>query len=73
MYAFFKLFVIWINKKKVLALLEYLDSEEFQAKEPEHRLILKESIKKARFIMTSYTSLCIVAISGKRNHIIYVL
>lgn len=64
MYTYVKVAVFWINKNKVLALLEYLYCAEFKPKEQEHKEIIHKSIKTARFVMTSYSTMCVGAVSG---------
>ncbi|XP_045501109.1 odorant receptor 2a-like [Colias croceus] len=63
MYTYFKLTVFWLNKRKILSLLKYLNCKEFKPEEPEHRDILRKSIKTARFVMTSYSTMCVGAVS----------
>ncbi|KOB77826.1 Odorant receptor 44 [Operophtera brumata] len=49
MYTYVKVVVFWVNKNKVLGLLEYLHCAEFKPKEKEHKEIIRNSIKSARF------------------------
>lgn len=64
MYTYFKVGVFWMNKEKIMKCLEYLHCKEFKPLEAEHRDILRSSIKKARFVMTSYSTMCVGAVSG---------
>uniref|UniRef100_A0A0K8TU60 Odorant receptor n=1 Tax=Epiphyas postvittana TaxID=65032 RepID=A0A0K8TU60_EPIPO len=63
MYTYIKLSALWLNKKKIIDLLEYLHREEFKPSEVEHREILRKSIKTARFVMTYYSTICVGAVS----------
>nr|WEG72105.1 odorant-receptor-5 [Grapholita molesta] len=63
MYTYIKLSAFWLKRKDIMALLEYLYRDEFKAKEPEHREILRKSIKSARFVMTYYSTMCVGAVS----------
>nr|AII01085.1 odorant receptor [Dendrolimus kikuchii] len=63
MYTYFKIAVFWFNKKRVVKLLEFLYCKEFKPKEPEHREIIRQSIKAARFVMTFYSTMCVGAVS----------
>nr|CUQ99409.1 Olfactory receptor 27 [Manduca sexta] len=63
MYTYVKVVVFWFNKKKVVNLLEFLHCKEFKAKEMEHREIIHKSIKRARFVMTFYSTMCVGAVS----------
>ncbi|XP_052742622.1 odorant receptor 46a-like [Bicyclus anynana] len=63
MYTYFKLAVFWLNKGKILNLLEFLHCDEFKPEEKEHRVILRKSIKTARFVMTYYSAMCVGAVS----------
>lgn len=65
MYTYVKIGVFWLNKRKVLNLLEYLYCAEFKPTENEHKEIIRKSIKTARFVMTSYSTMCVGAVSGK--------
>lgn len=56
-----------MNKEKIFKLLEYLHCAEFEPVEAEHRDILRKSIKRARFVMTSYSTMCVGAVSGNNN------
>lgn len=73
MYTYFKIAVFWYNKKRVVKLLKFLYCKEFKPKEPEHREIIRQSIKAARFVMTFYSSMCVGAVSGKplTNHYLF--
>ncbi|XP_026325985.1 odorant receptor 2a-like [Hyposmocoma kahamanoa] len=62
-YTYFKVGVFWMNKEKIMKSLEYLHCKEFKPMEEEHRDILRRSIKKARFVMTAYSSMCVGAVS----------
>lgn len=64
MYTYFKVAVFWFNKRKILGLLKYLHCKEFKPDEQEHREILRDSIKTSRFVMTSYSTMCVGAVSG---------
>ncbi|KAI8434240.1 hypothetical protein MSG28_012338 [Choristoneura fumiferana] len=50
MYTYIKLSALWLKKNEIIDLLEYLHREEFKPSEPEHREILRKSIKTARMI-----------------------
>uniref|UniRef100_A0A2A4JRD2 Odorant receptor n=1 Tax=Heliothis virescens TaxID=7102 RepID=A0A2A4JRD2_HELVI len=63
MYTYVKIAVFWLNKDKVISLLEYLHCNEFKPREPEHRDIIIKSIKSARFVMTYYSTMCVGAVS----------
>nr|QLI62091.1 odorant receptor 48 [Streltzoviella insularis] len=63
MYTYFKIGVFWLNKDKIVSLLQYLYCEEFKPKETEHKEILRKSIKSARFVMTYYSTICVGAVS----------
>ncbi|RVE54306.1 hypothetical protein evm_001133 [Chilo suppressalis] len=63
MYTYFKMSVFWLNKDKVLNLLQYLTCEHFKPIEAEHREIIKKSIGTARFLMTFYSTICVGAVS----------
>ncbi|XP_047506226.1 odorant receptor 46a-like [Pieris napi] len=63
MYTYFKVAVFWLNKRKILRLLKYLHCKEFKPDEQEHREILRDSIKTSRFVMTSYATMCVGAVS----------
>ncbi|XP_039758528.1 odorant receptor 46a-like [Pararge aegeria] len=63
MYTYFKIAVFWLNKGKILKLLKFLHCEEFKPEEKEHRVILRKSIKTARFVMTYYSAMCVGAVS----------
>lgn len=67
MYTYFKIAVFWLNKGKILNLLEFLHCEEFKPEEREHQEILRKSIKTARFVMTYYSTMCVGAVSGKQR------
>lgn len=64
MYTYVKVAVFWLNKNKVLDLLEYLNCPEFKPKENEHKEIIRKSIKTARFVMSYYSTMCVGAVSG---------
>ncbi|XP_012548737.1 olfactory receptor 44 isoform X1 [Bombyx mori] len=63
MYTYFKVLVFWLNKDKVISLQKFLHCKEFKPKEPEHKEIIRKSIRKARFVMTSYATMCVGAVS----------
>ncbi|XP_073959862.1 odorant receptor 2a-like [Choristoneura fumiferana] len=63
MYTYIKLSALWLKKNEIIDLLEYLHREEFKPSEPEHREILRKSIKTARMVMTYYSSICVGAVS----------
>ncbi|XP_050667293.1 odorant receptor 46a-like [Leptidea sinapis] len=62
MYTYFKIAVFWLNKEKILSLLKYLHCNEFKPDEEEHKIILKQSIRTARFVMTYYSTMCVGAV-----------
>ncbi|XP_053611298.1 odorant receptor 46a isoform X2 [Plodia interpunctella] len=62
MYTYFKITVFWLNKDKVMSLLEYLHCDQFKPTEAEHREIIRKSIKTARFVMTYYSTICVGAV-----------
>ncbi|XP_063383326.1 odorant receptor 46a-like [Cydia fagiglandana] len=63
MYTYIKLSVFWLKRREIMSLLEFLHRDEFKVKEPEHREIIRKSIKRARFVMTYYSSMCVGAVS----------
>nr|QMS80346.1 odorant receptor [Histia rhodope] len=63
MYTYFKLAVFWLNKQKITRLLQYLYCDEFKPKELEHKDIILKSIKRARFVMSAYSTMCVCAVS----------
>nr|QZH55104.1 odorant receptor 8 [Achelura yunnanensis] len=63
MYTYFKLAVFWLNKQKITRLLQYLYCEEFKPTQKEHKDIILKSIKRARFVMSAYSAMCVCAVS----------
>ncbi|KAJ2949692.1 hypothetical protein O0L34_g15623 [Tuta absoluta] len=63
MYTYFKIAVFWLNREKILNLIEYLYCDEFKPKEKEHRAIVRRSIERARNVMTYYSTMCVGAVS----------
>ncbi|KAI5651395.1 7tm odorant receptor domain-containing protein [Phthorimaea operculella] len=63
MYTYFKIAVFWMNREKILNLIEFLYCEEFKPKEKEHRAIVRRSIERARNVMTYYSTMCVGAVS----------
>nr|UVB79117.1 odorant receptor 19 [Heortia vitessoides] len=63
MYTYFKVAVFWLNKDKVIELLQFLKCKEFHPVEVEHRDMIRKSIKTARFVMTYYSTMCVGAVS----------
>ncbi|CAK1581096.1 unnamed protein product [Parnassius mnemosyne] len=63
MYTYFKIFVFWYNKEKIMNLLNYIHCKEFEPQEPEHKIIIKKTIKMARFVMNAYTLMCVGAVT----------
>lgn len=69
MYTYIKLSALWLNKDKILNLIEYLHREEFKPSEVEHREILRKSITTARMVMTYYSAICVGAVSGTVSYL----
>ncbi|KAM3965527.1 olfactory receptor 44 [Aphomia sociella] len=63
MYTYFKIAVFWLNKDKVINLIQYLYCEEFKPIEVEHKEFIRKSIIAARGVMTYYTTMCVGAVS----------
>ncbi|XP_059055539.1 odorant receptor 46a-like [Achroia grisella] len=62
-YTYFKIVVFWLNKDKVMNLIQYLYCEEFKPIEAEHKEFIRKSIRTARWVMTYYTIMCVGAVS----------